>query len=333
MRHDHGTLQKRRPAIVTTETNPTTTTTADEPFPDDATLLAVEEALRQFIGEAGKIVMERRASLGVEYKGGNKTDPVTEVDRAVEAYLTQAVAGRFPEHAVLGEEGQDPKGVHEYEWIVDPVDGTLNFVTGLPLYGVSVGVLHRRRPVVGALLFPVTGEMLHARLGGGAFRNGEPIRVRPKAEGKRSLVAGLPGSFRAGFKADRGFRSRLGETRSLGSIAYEIGVVAMGTLDFALFRGPKIWDVAGGAPIVTEAGGRVVYYSRRRKSWLPLDRFIAPPKGGLRAWTQPVLLGSAQAVEELSPHLAPRYAPALLVAASHGYQAARWGYTQARSVR
>jgi myo-inositol-1(or 4)-monophosphatase len=278
-------------------------------------------------------VLERRAQLHVEYKGGNKADPVTEVDRAVEAYLTGAVAAHFPGHAVLGEEGQDPGGAHEYEWIVDPVDGTLNFVTGLPLYAISVGVLHRRRPVVGAILFPVTGELLHARRGGGAYRNGEPVRVRPKAEGKRALVAGLPGSYRAGFKVDRSFRSSLGETRSLGSIAYEIGVVATGSLDFALFRGPRVWDVAGGAPIVAEAGGVALYYSRRRRGWLPLDHFAAPPTGGLRAWTQPVMLGSAPAVEALSPHVEPRYPPALLVAASQGCLAARRGYRAARATR
>ena len=303
------------------------------PFPDDATLRSVEEGARELIAEAGKLVMERQAHFSVEYKGGNKQDPVTEVDRAVEAYLTAADAERFSEHAVLGEEGQDPQGAHDWEWIVDPVDGTLNFVTGLPLYAISIGVLHRRRPVVGAILLPVTGELLHARRGGGARRNGEPIRVRERKEGEGGLVAGLPGSYRAGFKAGKGFRSKLGDTRSLGSIAYEIASVACGQLDFALFRGPKVWDVAGGVPLVAEAGGKAVYYSRRKRAWLPLDSFAAPPKGGLRAWTQPVLFGAAPAVDALAPHVEPRYAPALLVAASSAHQAAKRGYKAARAVR
>src|SRR5207244_8303125 len=84
--------------------------------------------------------------LDVAYKGKGKADPVTEADRAVEAYLAEAVAARFPHHAVLGEEGkeqgEDPG--HEFEWIVDPLDGTLNFINRLPFFAVSIGVLHQR---------------------------------------------------------------------------------------------------------------------------------------------------------------------------------------------
>ncbi len=283
------------------------------------------------IAEAGKIVLERHAALQVEFKGGNKSDPVTEIDRAVEAYVKGAVAARFPEHAVLGEEGTDPEGRNDFEWIVDPVDGTLNYVTRLPLYAVSVGVLFKRRPVVGAVLLPVTGETLHARHGGGAFRNGEPIRVRESVKG--AFIAGLPVGYGAGFRASKQFRGTLGETRSLGSIAYEMGAVAAGSLDIAAFRGPKIWDVAGAAPIITEAGGRVLYYSKRRSTWLPLERFEAPPRAPLRAWNQPVLVGSAQAVETVAPLIQPRYPPALLVAAAQATRAAKKGYLGQRALR
>lgn len=302
----------------------------DEPFPDEATLLAIEKALCELITDAAKLVLERRGDLKVEYKGGKQTDPVTEVDRAVEAYLSDAVAARFPDHAVLGEEGQDSDGTREYEWIVDPVDGTLNYVTHLPLYAISVGVLHRRRPVAGAILFPVTGELLHARRGGGAFRNGEPVKVREETEG---LLACLPGAYRSSFKAGRKFRSSLAESRSLGSIAYETAMVGSGSFDLALFRGPKIWDIAGGLPIVTEAGGTVLYHSKRLGAWQPLDRFVAPRQGGLRAWKHPVLLGSSAAIDALRAHIEPRYPPALLVAASSGLRAAKGTYMAQRAIR
>lgn len=305
----------------------------EDPFPDDSILLSIEQAACELIQVAGKLVTERRADLAVEYKSGNKSDPVTQVDRAVEAFLTDSVSARFPQHAVLGEEGQDPQGAHEFEWIVDPVDGTLNYITGLPMYAISVGVLHRRRPVVGVILFPVTSDMFWARHGGGAHRNGDRLRVRQQEQGSRTLLAGLPGSYRTAFKADRKFRASLGDTRSLGSIAYEMAVVAAGSLDLALFRGPRIWDVAGGVPIVTEAGGNALIYSRRRGSWQPLERFAAPRRGGLRAWRQPVMIGSATAMDALSPHIRPRYAPALLVAAAQAYRAARRGYWTARAER
>ncbi|MEJ7652946.1 MAG: inositol monophosphatase family protein [Chloroflexia bacterium] len=102
--------------------------TAATPYPDDAALANIEGAARKFIAEAGAIVLAGYTrGVPVEYKDKRRSDPVTEIDRAVESYLTGAVGERFPEQAVLGEEGQDPTGEHEYEWIVDPVDGTHNF--------------------------------------------------------------------------------------------------------------------------------------------------------------------------------------------------------------
>ncbi len=293
------------------ETDQATAATAS--FPDDAALRAVEAAAREFIGEASRIVLERYGGLlEIDYKGGGKSDPVTEVDRAVEAYLTGAVAARFPDHAVLGEEGQDPQGEPEWEWIVDPVDGTLNFINRLPLFAISIGVLHRRRPVVGVIAFPVAGEILHARRGGGAFRNGEPIRVGGAPEPHPSILAGLPTAFALQFKFGRPIRRRFGEPRSFGSIAYEMGQVAGGVLHYAVFRGPKIWDVAGGVTIVREAGGEALRYSRSRRGWFPLDRFIAPPPAAadkpraLRAWDGPVLVGARPIIDAVAPHLTPR---------------------------
>lgn len=319
----------RRRTIETRLTD--NTSRAREQSPDETVLLAVENSAREFVAEAGKIVLERHASLHVEFKGGNKSDPVTEVDRAVEAYMTRSVAEHFPEHAVLGEEGEDPKGSHEWEWIVDPVDGTLNYVSKLPLYAVSIGVLWRRRPVVGVVLLPASGETLHARQGGGAFCNGERLQVRESTKG--ALIAGLPVGYWTGFKTKKGFRSQLGETRSFGSIAYEMGMAAAGSLDIVAFRGPKIWDVAGATPIISEAGGKVLYYSKRRSAWLPLDRFDPPPRRALRTWNQPVLAGSRGAVDSLAALIEPRYPPALLVAAAQATRAAKRGYLGQRSIR
>ena len=121
-------------------------------------------------------------------------------------------------------------------------------------------------------------------------------------------------------------RRRLGEARSVGSIAYEMGLVAGGAFHYALFRSPKIWDVAGGVVIVREAGGTALRYSARRKAWEPLDRFVAPPSrdpakpATLRNWAGPVLVGAAPIVDALAPHLAPRYAPVALRKVLRRYQ-------------
>ncbi len=288
------------------------------PYPTDDELAVIEEAVCEMIRDAGRLVLERyEGVLHVDYKQDNRSDPVTEVDRAVEAYLTEAVAARFPGHAVLGEEGQDLDGAREYQWIVDPVDGTLNYVHRLPYYAISIGVLHRRRPVVGALHFPVTGELLHARRGGGARRNGDLIAVAKTKLGVG--LSGLPPGFGAQFKVGSRARRRLGNPRSLGSIAYEIGLVATGAFQYAAFRGPKIWDVAGGVVLVHEAGGVALSYDRSSKRWARLGEFVAPVKKNgqarpLRAWGEPVIVGTPEIERLLVPHIVPRAVPRLVLA-------------------
>jgi myo-inositol-1(or 4)-monophosphatase len=326
------TISDNTTAVATAGEGRRQETIADHPLPDAGTLRAIEEAACEFIRDAGKIVLERYAGpLEIEYKDKLKRDPVTEADKAVEAYLTEAVGARFPEHRVLGEEGQDPAHEAEYEWIVDPIDGTVNFINHLPFFAVSVGVLHRRRPVVGAILFPTSGDLLHARHGGGAYQNDTPIRVHPATEPSNRITAGLPPGYWFQFRTERPARRKLGEARSLGSIAYEMGVVATGGFGWAIFRGPKVWDVAGGVTIVREAGGVVLYHNQDRGGWVPLDRFIAPlPKNPdeprkLRNWGAPVILGAKGIAEGLAPHLSPRRKPLAVTGAIARYRGwRRW---------
>ncbi len=269
--------------------------------------------------------------LAVDYKDKGKTDPVTEADRAVEAYLVEAVRARFPDHAVLGEEGHDPEGEHDFEWIVDPIDGTINFVNRLPFFAISIGVLHQGRPVVGVFHFPLTNETLHARRGGGAFRNGTPIQVHPATEPSGRVTIGIPPGYLFQFKTQRAGRRKLGEPRSLGSVVYEMGQVAIGGFGWAIFRSPKIWDVAGGITLITEAGGAALRYDGKAKAWLPLDHFAAPqPKdpnqpAKLRHWSAPVIVGARPLLDALAPTIAPRRMPVALTVAMQGYRGwRRW---------
>lgn len=306
--------------------------TTDEPFPNGAILVAIEAAAREFIAEAAKIVLARFGGpLAIEYKDKARTDPVTEADKAVEAYLAEAVGQRFPAHAVLGEEGHEPDREHEFEWIVDPIDGTINFVNRLPFFAISIGVLYRRRPIVGALHFPLLGQTLHARHGGGAFRDGTPIHIHSATAPSNRVTAGLPPGYLFQFKTLRAGRRRLGEPRSLGSIVYEIGLVATGSFGWAIFRSPKIWDVAGGIPIITEAGGIVLRYSGREAGWQPLDRFEIPPAKSadqptrLRDWNMPVIVGAPAIAGTLAPSIVPRRLPVTLTGVKRGYRGwRRW---------
>jgi myo-inositol-1(or 4)-monophosphatase len=313
--------------VTTVEQAGTQPDPTEAPYPDAATLAVIEQAACDLLTQAGRIVMERYGSvLLVDYKDKAKADPVTDIDRAVEAFLVEAVGQRFPDHAVLGEEGQDPAAEAEFLWIVDPVDGTINYINQLPFFAISLGVLHQRRPVASAILLPVSGELFHARRGGGAFCNGQPLRVHPALEPSGRLAVALPPGFWVQFRARRAIRRNLGEARSLGSIVYELALTASGGFGYALFRSPKIWDVAGGVTLLREAGGEVLRYSKRQGLWQPLECFDVPPSRDpatprtLRHWSGPVLAGAAPIVTALAPGIAPRYTPVALRATLRRYQ-------------
>lgn len=218
-----------------------------------------------------------RQHLRVEYKGEGLDNPVTEVDRAAEDLIRQGIAARFPDHCVIGEERQDRyRPDTNYIWVIDPVDGTTNFVNGLPIFACSIGVLHRFRPVVGAIFVPngtSTGPgVFRARHGGGAHFNEDPLNVTGEVGLIQGRTVARPGSFPTGFTIRKEIRQKLGEPRVLGSIAYELCYVAAGTLGYALFGSARIWDIAAGVVLVKEAGGRNLVY-RSRGGWQEFTHF------------------------------------------------------------
>lgn len=151
---------------------------------DDKVLAELEAKAVELAWEAGKMVQGRfGAPLEIEYKDEKKLDPVTSVDKESQAYLYEAISRYFPGHGIVGEEGprSEEASASDFLWVLDPLDGTTNFLNGLPVYAVSIGVLHRGAPVAGALFIPWPGkdggQVLHARKGGGAWRGGERISI------------------------------------------------------------------------------------------------------------------------------------------------------------
>ncbi|HZK65922.1 MAG TPA: inositol monophosphatase, partial [Chloroflexota bacterium] len=209
-------------------------------------LAEIEARAVEMVRQAGQIALARfHRPLQVEFKQANRSDPVTEADREVEAFLRQAITELFPSHGILGEEGTevDLDG-REYLWVLDPVDGTNNYFNGLPLFGCSAGLLLRGEPVVGAIFLPVTprvldggagksegvasatpdisrGAVLHARLGGGACLDGRPVRASREPAPESSSLSGLPGHHFHQFLRLKEMRKNPGELRSLGSVCYE----------------------------------------------------------------------------------------------------------------
>ena len=226
---------------------------------DDIYLQTATDAVRR----AGEI--QRHASRGTfEIRKKGTIDLVTEVDVAIERMVRALIAERYPDHDVLGEELGGP-GAGEgsrYCWICDPLDGTTNFAHGLPLFCSTIALEVDGELRVGAVYDPTRDELFTAIRGGGAFLNGERIRVSTAATLIDSLlVTGFPYSVQEKLEEMIGlfgrFLSKARAVRRLGSAALDMCYVAAGRLDGFWEEGLNAWDVAGGVLIVQEAGGRI----------------------------------------------------------------------------
>ena len=156
-----------------------------ELVPEGVALEDLASFTRQVARQAGALAMVHfRKPHQVRYKGEDRRNPVTEADEALEEYLAGAIKARYPHHAILAEES--PERVSQespFLWVIDPLDGTTNFVHSLPLFAVSVGLLYKGRPVTAAIFVPYPGReegsLFHASAGGGAFQDEEPLSVSP----------------------------------------------------------------------------------------------------------------------------------------------------------
>jgi myo-inositol-1(or 4)-monophosphatase len=199
-------------------------------------------------------------ALQVVEKGRN--DFVTQVDRAAEAAIIEVIRDHHPDHAILGEE-TGSSGDHEYQWIIDPLDGTTNYLHGFPVFAVSIAVAHRGELQHGVVYDPMRQEIFSASRGQGAQLDGRRIRVSKRTSLQQSLIAtGFP--YRAKLEhADRYLammRDVMFETAGIrrpGSAALDLCYVAAGRVDGFWELGLAKWDIAAGALIIREAGGRI----------------------------------------------------------------------------
>ncbi|MCX7740393.1 MAG: inositol monophosphatase [Meiothermus sp.] len=188
------------------------------------------------------------------------TDVVTQADHESEAAIRELIASRYPDHVVLGEEqGQDKEGV--FRWIVDPLDGTVNYAHGFPFYAVSIGLESHGEVVLGVILDTARGDLFTATKGGGAFMNGRPIQVSGRETLVGSLLAtGFPYDVHKDPENVTYFQRALAKgltVRRPGAAALDLANVAAGRLDGFWEVKLNPWDVAAGWLIITEAGGKV----------------------------------------------------------------------------
>jgi histidinol phosphatase-like enzyme (inositol monophosphatase family) len=197
-------------------------------------------------------------SLAVSYKADES--PVTRADTESESILRKTIAGAFPHHAVLGEEGGQT-GHGSIRWIIDPLDGTKSFVRGVPLYGVLVGVEMDGQPRVGAVYLPATDQMIAAADGIGCTCNGSPIRVSTVDRLEdATLTTTNAARCAARWEGFTPLARRVRMAAGWGD-AYGHVMVAMGNADVMIDPRTSPWDLAALVPILTEAGGRLTDWS------------------------------------------------------------------------
>ncbi len=229
----------------------------------------VAPTFKKYFGQAGK----------VEKKNNNPRDLVTEIDRKIETQIRQIILKKFPRHKIIGEEfNQDKVGKNDLVWVLDPIDGTTNFIRGIPIACISIALWNYKEPLVAVVYNPVLGKMFTAQKGRGAYVNGKKIQV---SQEKEILMAfGGLGWGRDIQKAAAEFPkmvTRLNKIRTLGSTAWEICLIASGGFDFLVQYKTKVWDFAASALVLKEAGGKATEISGRPLS-LKSDSILASNK-------------------------------------------------------
>ncbi|MEU6853445.1 inositol monophosphatase family protein [Actinacidiphila alni] len=227
---------------------------ATTPEPADLLEIALEAARR-----AGELLRDGRpADLGVAATKTSPIDVVTEMDIAAEKLITTFIADRRPDDGFLGEEGASAEGTSGVRWVIDPLDGTVNYLYGLPSWAVSIAAEVDGEVVAGVVEAPMRGETYRASRGGGAFVNDEGARCRPAPEFSHALVGTGFGYLAERRAAQAAVVAELLPTvrdiRRGGSAAIDLADVGCGRLDAYFERGLNPWDLAAGALFAREAG-------------------------------------------------------------------------------
>jgi myo-inositol-1(or 4)-monophosphatase len=225
--------------------------------PDELLELAVRTA------RSAARIIESGAARGVTVAAtkSSDVDVVTESDRSAERLIRRALLEARPDDAVLGEEGDDRLGSSGVRWIVDPIDGTVNFLYGIPQYAVSIAAEVDGEVVAGVVLNAATGTEYTATLGGPAYRDGHPITVRATVPLSERLI-GTGFSYEAHQREVQAralvrLLPRIRDIRRFGSCALDLCAVAQGSLDGYVEEGVNLWDHAAGGLIARSAGARV----------------------------------------------------------------------------
>ena len=210
---------------------------------------------------AGNIIargFENRDDLMTQVKGEN--DFVTRIDKEAEQAIIDKIKQSYPEHSFVGEEGGVVEGDETFKWIIDPLDGTTNFIKGIPHFAVSIALMYKGRLDQAVVFDPIRGELFTASKGSGAQLNGFRIRTSGAKDLNNTVLAtAFPfkdkESAPAHIEKFSNIFAQCGDVRRSGSAALDMAYVAAGRYDGYWERGIKPWDIAAGELLVREAGG------------------------------------------------------------------------------
>jgi myo-inositol-1(or 4)-monophosphatase len=246
--------------------------------------------------DAGPIALEyfRRPIAIDDKRKDGRYDPVTEADRGIEAHIRRRLRAAFPDHGIVGEE-YGREGSDDTYWVIDPIDGTRAFISGMPTWGILLGLVAHGRPLVGVMHQPFTGETWYASVGGGArlrLRDRElPIRTRDGASlGDAVLYSTHPSMFDEPMGARYGALAARCRLQRWGGDCYAFALVAQGGIDLMVDAGLAPYDILPLVPIIEEAGGTVTDLEGR----VPLEggTVIAAANSALHAEALAIMSGA-----------------------------------------
>lgn len=282
----------------------------------------IENSVIRAAREAGEFVASRFGGiLEISNKGEIPgKDVVTDADKASQKLIAKIMEETCPEHMLLGEEDppdEEPKAA-DWLWVVDPIDGTTNFVNSSTTHAVSVGVLFRGTPVAAAIWIPwpnADGNLLmHGRKGHGTWIGDNRVQVhKSSASGEpiTGVLSARPGWLRRMFNVQKPLNGHFGEIRVGGSSCYEQFMVANGTMQYAITGFAMAWDFAAGTLLIKEAGGKVTALDPTRRfaewnGWADGYANDSATYGRIRKWKGLILCGAPATVDFVAENLQPK---------------------------
>lgn len=217
--------------------------------------------MENLIKQAGKLALERFGNDGIKKTKADKLDFLTEADLIINKLISDAIRSTFPEHGIISEEAEEHQNGSEYTWIIDPIDGTNNFATNVPLFGVMIALMHDDDLMISGIYLPITDEYFFAEKGKGAFLNGRPIHCSQKTDWPETWGVSSsrfsPSREELSNTIHRAAQSEMFMLSLFGCAAIAAASVACGRRDWLLSHGGKIWDKAPAILLLKEAGCKV----------------------------------------------------------------------------